>query len=253
MNGAPVVVLTVAFAAAATAGWQRPDGVRVVPLEASATGPPISVTAGERLLLTWTNAGPDAILAGVGPVPPTGEHEVRPQIDTSYTLISGDGSSVRFRSVFVTIAGGRGAADPADTPGLNQYSNLLKATVAGKPYTALVQGVATLLQDTCGYAVRGDHLPSQPYYTVYTSLAEASRSHAACFTTPAGFDPARRVLRTAVLVRLTPAAVQQTHIEVGALAYWRYAQERTWRELDDHGAYQQRMSKELRARIDAMP
>lgn len=248
----PALALAFTVGATLLAAGQRPAApdARVVRFEPG-SGAAVTASAGERLLLQWGNLSSDAILVGFGRVPPAGQHEVTPHADTTYTLISGDGPSVRFHSVFVTVDGARGV-DEDETPGLNRYVNTLKATIAGKTYTALVQGVADLLQDKCGYSVRGDHLPSQPYYTVYTNLAVAGPSSSACFSRPAGFDPAKRVVRTSVLVRLTPEAPQRTHVEVGALASWRYAQEKTWRDFGDHGAYQHKISTELRTRMEAL-
>ena len=251
--GAARPALVIAFAVSTTllafGQGTGPSDARVVRFQPG--GSQITAPAGERLLLQWADVSGDPVLVGFGRMPSAGEREVTAHEDTTYTLISGDGPTVRFQSVFVTVADARGAGED-EAPGLNRYVNTLKATIAGKTYTALVQGVADLLQDRCGYSVRGDHLPNQPYYTVYPNLAVAGPSYSACFSRPPGFDPAKRVLRTSVLVRLTPEAPQRTHVEVGALASWRYAQEKAWRDFADQGAYQHSMSSELRTRMEAL-
>ena len=229
---------------------QGASDARVVRLQPDAVAP-VTAFSGERLRLQWAGLGPDAVLVGVGHVPASGEREVTAFSDTTYTIISGDGPAARLLSVAVTISDARGAAED-EAPGFNRYVNTLKATIAGKAFPALVQGVANLLQDRCGYAVRGDHLPNQPHYTVFTNLADAGPSYASCFSSPPGFNPSTRKLRTSLLVRLTPTGEQQVHAEVGALALWRYAQEKEWREFPDQGAYQRTISAELRTRMEEL-
>lgn len=214
----------------------------------------INILTGESVTLRWIDAGPDALIVGIGPVPAQGERLVRPPNDITYTLISGDGPATGFRSLDVFVRGrkGRGVGNP-DFPPLTQYRTTVDGVVAGIAYPALVQRVYRYLQDTCGHEVESTHKPWEQDYTLWTNYAQPTATGLPkCVDQPSGLDAAKRAASTAYFVRLIPAEKTEsaTTVEIGAVARFRYANEERWRSLEEP-AHVKAFAEGLRRSLEA--
>lgn len=215
----------------------------------------VRIAAGESLKLRWADAGTDAYLVGVGAVPSRGERILDPQSDVTYTLISGDGPTVRFRSVDVVVEGrkGRGVGNP-EFPPPTEYRATIDGVLTGLAYPVLVQRVYHYLQNVCGHQVESTHKPWEPDYTLWTNYAQPTEGGLPrCIDRVPGLDASKRPIGAAFFVRLTPAklAGTGTSVEIGAIARFRYASEERWRRFED-SAHATAFAQGLRRRLEVL-
>jgi hypothetical protein len=185
---------------------------------------PEVVELGEQVTLDWKSPGTQAFLDGVGPVSPSGSLTITPRASMTYTLVSEGRTGISYASVRVHVTGERGESvfpDPDDfPPGVSDH----RAPIL---YTDFLTLVFKTLQDGMKFRVRGEHLPSERFYVLFTERqAQADLLRRS--------DRGIRSRRVAYWVKVEePRTSQDVSFQVRAIVEFQRAAEAKWNTETD--------------------
>lgn len=183
----------------------------------------VSIDPGQAVTLSWHSDSPEAFILGIGKVAGSGRATVKPLQSMNYILVSETNGSFEFAQIRVAVRGGRGSSDfpdPDDFPsGLNGGPEKL-------PYATFLDFVLRTLQNDFHYRVRGNYLPRQPYFDIYTD-----RQIAPDLKSPD--DKGIRERRVAYLVRVQKGDNNSVTFQVRAVVEYRRFGETEWRHEND--------------------
>jgi hypothetical protein len=126
----------------------------------------LQISYGDSCTLTWSSAGSEAYIIGVGKVKGSGSVQVAPSQSTDYVLIISSGVRMEYTKLHISVTGLKGNEEYPDQ---GKFQTGLRDQSKAK-YPDFLDRVTRALQSSpFEYHVRGSWLPPDRFILIYTN------------------------------------------------------------------------------------